>query len=132
MIASTSYPVLRVALLANAGFSTLCGLTLLLAGGALEPVLGAPALALRVVGLLLLPFALGLGLNACRATPRRSEAWLAVALDLVWVLGSVLLILGELWPLTVAGRWSVIGVAEVVALFALLQTLGLRRTRAAA
>lgn len=117
--------------MANAGFSTLCGLILLLAGGALEPELGAPALALRAVGLLLLPFALGLGLNARRATPRRGEAWLAVALDLGWVLGSVLLILGELWPLTVAGRWSVIGVAGVVALFAVLQALGLRRARAA-
>lgn len=118
--------LLRRALLGNAAFSTLTGVTLLAAAGPLEPTLGVPAVALRIVGLALLPFALGLARIALRETVDRSEAWLAVALDLAWVAGSALLVLGELWPLSAAGVWTVIVVADCVLAFAILQGLGLR------
>ena len=120
--------LLRRALLGNAAFSTLCGITLLVGGGALEPTLGVPALALRVVGLSLLPFAWGLWQNARRAELRRGEAWVAVGLDLAWVAGSAALMLGKLWPLAPAGTWAVVGVADVVLLCAILQTVGLVRS----
>ncbi len=123
----TNTTLLRGALRANAAFSTLCGAILVVLGGVLDPVLGVPALALRLVGASLLPFAVSLWMNARRAEVSRREAWLAVGLDLAWVAGSAALILGELWPLTTAGRWAVIGVAEVVLLWALLQTAGLVR-----
>lgn len=119
--------LLRRALLANATFSTLCGTTLLLGAGALAPLLGVPALALRLVGATLLPFAWGLWQNARRPDLRRGEAWLAVGLDLGWVAGSAALLLGELWPLEPAGRWAVIAVGDVVLLCALLQAAGLLR-----
>ncbi|MEM8884094.1 MAG: hypothetical protein AAGD14_08510 [Planctomycetota bacterium] len=121
--------LLRRALKGNAAFSLLCGSALLAGGDALAPLLGVPALALRVVGLTLLPFAVGLWRNASRAAVSRGEAWTAVALDLVWVAGSIALVAFELWPLEPAGTWAVIGVADVVALWALLQTLGLVRSR---
>jgi len=119
--------LLRRALLGNAAFSALTGLTLLAAAGPLEAVLGVPEVALRVVGLLLLPFAAGLLRLATRERVDRGQAWLAVAMDLAWVAGSAVLLLGELWPLNTAGTWTVIGVADVVLTFALLQTLGLWR-----
>jgi hypothetical protein len=122
--------LLRTALRANAVFSLSCGLVL--AGGAftLGPLLGVPAPALLVVGGVLVPFAVQLWLGARRPSISRPEAWTAVALDLCWVLGSAALILFELWPLTEAGRWAVIGVAEVVLLWAVLQALGLVRAEA--
>ena len=119
--------LLRRALRGNAVFSTLCGVALLIAGGLLEPVLGVPSLALRLVGLSLLPFAFGLWQNAARASVRRAEAWVAVALDLAWVAGSAALVFANLWPLSSTGTWAVLGVAEVVLVFAVLQALGLRR-----
>ena len=122
--------LLRRALLGNASFSTLCGFALLIAAGPLAPWLGVPALALRVVGLVLLPFAYGLWRNARRDVVSRAEAWTAVALDLAWVAGSIALVVGELWPLRPAGTWAVLGVAEVVALWAVLQAVGLLRGRA--
>ncbi|MEM9380665.1 MAG: hypothetical protein AAGB93_12005 [Planctomycetota bacterium] len=120
---------LRRALKGNAAFSLLCGAVLLVGGGALAPLLGVPALALRVVGLTLLPFAFGLWRNASRASVSRGEAWSAVALDLAWVAGSIALVAFELWPLEPAGTWAVVGVADVVAFWALLQTVGLYRSR---
>lgn len=119
--------LLRRALTGNAVFSTLCGVTLLAAGGLLGPVLAVPPLALRIVGLTLLPFAFGLWQNAHRVAVHRGEAWLAVGLDLAWVAGSALLVFGDLWPLSYAGIWAVLGVAEVVLVCAALQGLGLVR-----
>ena len=119
--------LLRRALLANAAFSTLTGVTLLLVAGPLAPLLGIGALALRITGATLLPFAFGLFQNARRPDLRRGEAWLAVGLDLAWVAGSAALLLGELWPLEPAGRWAVLGVGDVVLLCAILQAAGLLR-----
>ena len=124
----TNTTLLRRALRGNAVFSTLCGIILLAAAGPLGPALGVPALALRIVGVSLLPFALGLWRNAGRPEVQRGEAWFAVALDSAWVVGSAALILGNLWPFTAAGKWGVIGVADVVLLCAILQTIGLARS----
>jgi len=124
--------LLRRALLGNAAFSTLCGVTLLVAAGSLAPLLGIPTLALRITGLALLPFAFGLFQNARREKVQRGEAWLAVVLDGAWVLGSAALVLADLWPLQTAGVWAVLVVAEVVLLCAILQAVGLKRTARAA
>ncbi len=50
-----------------------------------------------------------------------------IVLDVAWVAGSALILLFDLVPLTTAGRWTIALLAEVVALFAILQTIGLRR-----
>ena len=115
----------------NALFSSSCGLLLLGAASTLGPVFGVPPMALRIVGLTLLPFAVALVLNARRTRPNRSEAKLAVALDLGWVVASLVLLIAGLWPLSAAGFWAVLGVADCVLAFALLQAWGLHRWRAA-
>ena len=52
-----------------------------------------------------------------------------IALDLVWVFGSVAaLLLRDSPGLTVGGAWSVAIGADIVALFVLLQYVGLRRS----
>ncbi len=124
------YRLLRGALLGNPTFSTFCGLTLLAFGGVLAPKLGVPAAALRSVGAVLLPFAWALARTARSQPMARNEAWLAVALDLLWVAGSAALLLGNLWPLRPAGTWAVLGVGDVVLLCAVLQWVGLARKSA--
>ena len=54
-------------------------------------------------------------------------AWEVIALDVLWVLGSVLLIFTDLVPLSIGGKWTVALIADIVALFAILQYVGLRR-----
>ena len=123
--------LLRRALLGNALFSTVCGLVLLAGAVPLGPLLGVPSGVLALVGASLLPFAWTLNRHARAARVPRGQAWWAVGLDLAWVVGSAALVLGRLWPLEPAGTWSVIVVADVVLLWALLQTAGLVRSRGA-
>ena len=121
--------LLRTALRGNAAFSITCSLILLAGAGWLEPRLGVPALALRIVGVSLAPFALGLWRNAARPSVARGEAWTAVGLDLAWVAASAALVLADLWPLETAGTWTVVAVADVVLTFAILQWVGLARSK---
>ncbi|MDF1839779.1 MAG: hypothetical protein P1V35_18080 [Planctomycetota bacterium] len=126
---NTKTLLLRRALQGNACFSTATGLALALAGGWLGPILGVPALVLHAIGGMLVLFALALLKNAARPEVHRTEAWIVVALDLSWVLGSVALVTLDLWPLTSTGMWVILAVADFVLLFAGLQTWGLLRAR---
>lgn len=123
--------LLRTALLANALFSTTCGIVLLALAAPLAAAFGdvAPGL-LRLVGAGLLPFAAFIlwGLRQPTLDPR--QARLTSYADLAWVVGSALVLVVPL-PLSAAGRWSIAGVALVVLAFALLQLAGLRRYTAA-
>lgn len=121
--------LLRLALRTNAAFSTVCGVILLAAAGRLEPMLGIARIELLLTGASLLPFACALAFNAQRPVPNRVAAWIAVGLDLAWVAGSAALLIGHLRPLTSAGYWAVLGVAEVVLTLAVLQIVGLRRSQ---
>ena len=118
--------LLRKALISNAAFSGLSGTTLFVAAPWLSEGMGIPqSIILRVVGLSLLGFAVALILNATRAEVNRRQAWIAVALDFAWVLGSAALV--SLQLLTASGNWAVVVVADVVLVLALAQTIGLRR-----
>jgi hypothetical protein len=114
------------------------GLLLLVAGGPIATLL-SPASELfgfalptvcRAVGLFLLVFA-GLALAAARAAPARTGlVWEVLVLNIAWVLGSVLLVELAWDGLTLLGRLAIIAVALVVAVFALLQGVGLKRAQA--
>ncbi len=123
--------LLRRSLRGNAAFSTLCGLTSLLAASSLAPALGIPEpLQLASLGAQLLVFAGLLVWLASRPAIRPGLALAVVAADLLWVIGTVpLLVAGILTPL---GSWTAFAVANVVGLFAVLQYLGVRRMRPAA
>ena len=47
--------------------------------------------------------------------------------DVIWVLASMVIVLDGLVPLTTAGFWGVLIIADVVAVFAVLKYIGLRR-----
>ena len=72
-------------------------------------------------------FAAALLWNASWPAPRRGEAVLAVALNAVWVVGSLILIVDG--PLTLLGAGAVAAVAAAVLGFSVLEVIGLRRLR---
>jgi hypothetical protein len=68
-----------------------------------------------------------LWLNARRPKIRIVDVWIAVIMDTVWVTGSYVLIF--IVPFSVAGKWTIALIAELVLAFAILQWVGIRRVR---
>ncbi|MFP6584566.1 MAG: hypothetical protein VCD00_18685 [Candidatus Hydrogenedentota bacterium] len=120
--------ILRGALKGNGAFSSVTGIALLVAA---KPIAGYIGLEfpwlLTVIGVSLLIFAVGLFRNATREKVDLTEARIAVVLDSAWVLGSgVLLMTGML---NTTGNWSVAIIADIVLVFAIAQSVGVRRMR---
>lgn len=80
---------------------------------------------LLILGVGLIVFAVTLVINARKQPVKKSDAWVAVLMDLAWVAGSYVLIF--LVPFSPKGKWVVGIVAELVLLFAVLQYVGIRR-----
>jgi hypothetical protein len=120
--------LLKKALTGNAVFSVVSGVAILFANRWLVKFLGLPDKAsLVIVGVSLIVYAAILWVNAHRAKIKITDAWVAVIMDAVWVVGSYTLILAV--PFSVGGKWVVALVAEVVLAFAIAQWLGIRRVR---
>jgi hypothetical protein len=84
---------LRKALLGNALFSTLSGLTILFAQGWVLQILGlSSSVNLLILGVGLMVFAVTLVINARKQQVKKSDAWIAVLMDLAWVVASYVLI----------------------------------------
>ena len=110
--------------------SGLCGAVLLLAAQPISTLFGLSTSGVaRVVGGLLLVYAVALLWNASRLTVSRGETLLAVVLNAAWVLGSLVVVVDG--PLTLIGNAAVAAVAAAVLGFAVLEVLGLRRLREA-
>lgn len=124
----TSDRLLRRTLTANAVFSTICGLCLIVFAAPLAALMGTvPTWLLVTVGIALFPFAIGLFVNARRKEISLSEARLVVIMDFGWVAGSIGVIALYADQLTLAGMDVILAVAAVVAVFGVLQTIGIRR-----
>jgi hypothetical protein len=129
---TTTFPAttggfLRNVLLADALVSGATGALMALAAGVLEPMLQVPATLLRVAGLALLPYAAFVALLARRDAPPRGLVWAVVACNALWAIDCVaLLFTGWIDP-SVLGVAFVLMQALVVAAFAELQVIGLRR-----
>jgi hypothetical protein len=54
-------------------------------------------------------------------------AWFVGTSDVLWVLGSLAVLIIGWSPLTVPGKWIVAALAEVVGIFAIHQTIGIRK-----
>ena len=123
-----SQGLLKGALIGNAMFSGLSGAAILLANRWLVKFLGLPdKVSLAILGVSLIVYATVLWFNARRPKIRITDAWVAVVMDAVWVLGSYTMIL--VIPFSLAGKWVVALVAELVLAFAVWQWLGIRRIR---
>ena len=131
MTLSSTSSFLRRVLVADAATSGAAGLLMTLGSGPLENLLGVPAAALRYAGLSLLPFAAFVAYLATRESPPRSAVWAVIVLNALWAVDSILLLLvGWVGP-TTFGYTFIIAQALVVALFAEVQYISLRRSPAA-
>lgn len=133
----TTYPsvqpdrstLLRRALQGNAVFSSLSAIGSFAGAGWLSTHIGAPISVLIALGAGLLAYAAWLLFQATRPQLDRRAAWAAIIADELWVIASAVLVLTG-WPdLTTTGGWVVGIVALLVADFAVLQYVGLRRLR---
>ena len=123
---SDKQKLLRRALQGNALFSMISGALILAINRPLVEFLGLPSNAsLTPLGIGFLGYAGWLLWNAKREKIRILDAWIAVILDIVWVVGSYALLLAVRF--SSGGKWAVVLVAELVFLFAVMQWLGLRR-----
>jgi hypothetical protein len=105
--------LLKKALLGNAVFSILSGVAIVIANRWLVRFLGLPEnVSLVILGIGLIAYAATLLLNARRPVIKITDAWVAVIVDIVWVVGSYVLIL--VVPFSAGGKWMIALVAELV------------------
>ena len=123
---------LRFALLADAVASGATGLMMIAGAGLLTGLLGLPVPLMREAGLLLVPYVALVAYVGTRERIPHGAVRAIIALNVLWVAGSVgLLVSGFVAP-TMLGNAFVILQAIVVGVFAELQVIGLRRTQATA
>ncbi|MCB0034684.1 MAG: hypothetical protein KDE51_11715 [Anaerolineales bacterium] len=118
------------ALQGNGIFSAVSGLISLAAARPLAEVMGIPSsMALAVLGILLLGYAASL-LTAVRKPAHALKIGpAAVGMDLLWVIGSIILLLSGWLPLTTAGTWIILIIGDIVLGFAGWQAYGLWQLR---
>lgn len=118
---------LRAALRLDAAVTGANGAAYLLAAAPLGDLLGLPPTLLRLVGGVLLAFALAVWLTATRPVGRRGGVVAVIALNAAWAAGSVVMAIGG-WssPTTIGTLW-IVAQALVVGVFAELQATALRR-----
>lgn len=120
--------LVRSVLYANALFSVASGAVAIIGAGFLAEFTGINSTVLFVVlGALLIIYAIDLIWIASRESINHRFVWAAILLDSTWVIGSLAILVFGWPPLTTAGKWTVALLAEVVAIMAILQYLGLRR-----
>jgi hypothetical protein len=118
--------LLKKALTGNAVFSVISGVAILIANRWLVKFLGLPdKVSLGLLGISLVVYATLLWLSARKAKIKITGAWVAIVMDVVWVVASYALIV--VVPFSVGGKWVVALVAELVLAFAVLQWMGVRR-----
>jgi hypothetical protein len=127
----TDTRLLPTTLTVNALATALSGLALTLGAVPLAPVLGLPGpLPLVGFGLALVAFALYVW-RVRREPLDLAQARAVLVMDVAYVIASVVFVVA--WPkaLTPLGRIGVALMADVVAVFAVLEFVGLRRARRA-
>ncbi|MEE9102913.1 hypothetical protein VXJ36_22135 [Pseudomonas nitroreducens] len=121
-------PLLRLTLKIDALAGGAMGLLMALAAQPLGELFDLPFVLLMVAGIVLLPLALVLYWMSNQPALSRTGVWAVIALNALWVVESVaLLVTGYVQPTTL-GYAFVIGQALVVLLFAELEFFGLRRS----
>lgn len=128
----TISPFLRNAITLDAVVTGAAAILMMGGAGLLSPWLGLPAGLLFWAGLALVPFVALLVVVARRGSAHRLVLFDIVAINVLWVVASLgLLVSGAVAP-TALGYAFVLAQAAAVALFAELQFVGLRRNAVAA
>jgi hypothetical protein len=121
-------PMLRYALLGDAVASGTTGVLLLGGANFLTQFLGMPVMFMRAIGAFLVVYALFVALVGTRSAPAKGAVWAIIGANTLWVIKSVLVLLGGWLEPTLLGTAFVIAQAVVVGAFAEAQFVGLRRS----
>lgn len=129
--------LLRRALLGNMAFSSLSAGLFFFGSQSVADFIGiADVSVFNVIGGTTFIMLLGLGLAifafdllfvASRPVIHVPSAWSIVVADVIWVVASWLLLITGAIPFSDAGNWSVLIIADVVLIFAIVQAVGIRR-----
>lgn len=93
----------------------------------MDDLLGIPLSLLMPLGLFLIVYAVVIWIVATRTHVSRSAAWTAVAINLVYAVDAVVVVVAGWFALTTLGTAFVLFQAAAVALFAAAQFCALRR-----
>jgi len=121
-------PFLRRALLADALISGATGLLMLIGANVLASLLGLPEALLRYAGLVLLPYGSLVAYVATREQLRRWAVWAVIVANAIWAVDSIILLLSGWLTPNALGYAFIIFQALVVAAFAEIQYIGMRRS----
>ena len=117
----------RRVLAANVAFCLVSGAGMAVLANPLGGWIGAPAVALLVVGLGLIPWGAMLWFFSRRDVIKKAQVWLVIAGDELWAIATLILIFGFPSALNSTGRGVAAMVGLVVAGFATGQFIGIRR-----
>ena len=127
---NSDFRLLRRTLRGNGIFCGLSGAAFIVGAAPITTFLGlSTPIILLVLGLVLLLTAVSLFRAAAPHSIDYRTGLLYAIVDSVWVVGSVILLLGSWIPFTTEGKWAVGLVAVIVALFASLEFYGSLRAR---
>lgn len=114
----------------NGIFSGFSGLIAATAAGPVAQFLGLPnggRIALIFIGIILILHGALLWFGGQHRPVDRTLAWYAILGDIGWVVVSILILFIDPWQFSNGGWWLIAILADIVALFAILQYVGLRR-----
>jgi hypothetical protein len=121
--------LLKRALLANAAFSGLSGLLIVVLDARIAALLTEIDYKLWPIGVMLIGFSASLLWYSTRPTINSAWVMSVIVADVAWVVGTVVLLLAWHDVLTASGAWILAIAGILVLVFADLQWFGLRRLR---
>ena len=124
--------LLRRVLIVDAVTSGAMGLAMIAFAELLADLLQLPLDLISEAGIVLLPFAAFVGFVASRSEPSRLAVWTIIALNVVWVVDSIVLLFTGWVAPSALGYAFVIGQAAAVLAFADFEYMGLKRSTAVA
>ena len=124
--------LLRRVLIVDAVSSGVMGVAMFALADLFASLLQLPVEVIREAGIILLPFAAFVGFVASRSEPARIAVWAIIALNIVWVVDSIVLLFTGWVAPNALGYVFVIAQAAVVLVLADFEYMGLKRSTAVA
>ncbi|MCI0709366.1 MAG: hypothetical protein L0154_04310 [Chloroflexi bacterium] len=129
-VTSTNFNLLKTALRGNALFSVISAVVTLVTSGSVAEFMGVEDnLPFIILGVGLVLWAVDVYFVSSQDPIRPDYVKMIIGGDLLWVAGSAVLLLFDPFDFSTAGMWAVLVVADIVLTFAIVQYVGLRRTR---
>lgn len=131
MTAQIAHPsdLLRRTLRGNSIFSIITGLALTFDGASIASFMGIvnASLFLTIMGIAIVAFAAFLWITTATPIVDRQFGLAIFIMDAAWVIVSLIILVTNAFSLSTEGRWAILIVADMVAVFAVFEFIGLRR-----